>query len=91
VNVGYAFRSGSDVGQFQWIAGADLLTTHWLTLTSDFLGYYDYVNDNVVQWSPGFKVNPLDGLVVSAGFQIPVNRDGLRADVIYTGEVEYNF
>ncbi len=91
MNVGYAFRSGSDVGQFQWIAGADFLTTHWLTLTSDFLGYYDYVNDNVVQWSPGLKVNPLDGLVVSAGFQIPVNRDGLRADVIYTGEVEYNF
>jgi hypothetical protein len=91
VNVGYAFRSGSDVGQFQWIAGADLLTTHWLTLTSDFLGYYDYVNDNVVQWSPGFKTNPLDGLVISTGFQIPVNRDGLRADVIYTGQIEYNF
>ena len=39
----------------------------------------------------GFKVNPIGGLVVSVGFQFPVNRDGLRADVIYTGQVEYNF
>ena len=91
VNVGYAIRSGSDVSQFQWIAGADFLTTHWLTLTSDFLGYYDHVNNDVVQYSPGFKVNPVGGLVLSVGFQVPVNRDGLRADVIYTGEVEYNF
>lgn len=91
VNVGYAIRSGSDVSQFQWIAGADFLTTHWLTLTSDFLGYYDHVNNDVVQWSPGFKVNPFGGLVASVGFQLPVNRDGLRADVIYSGQLEYNF
>ena len=91
VNVGYSIRSSEDVSQFQWIAGADLLTTRWLTLVSDFLGYYDDVNGNVVQWSGGFKVNPVGGLVLSAGFQLPVNREGLRADVIYTGQVEYNF
>ncbi len=91
VNVGYAIRSSEDVGQFQWIAGADLLTTRWLTLVSDFLGYYDHVNGNVVQWSGGFKVNPVGGMVMSVGFQLPVNREGLRADVIYTGQVEYNF
>ena len=91
VNVGYAIRSGTDVSQFQWIAGADFLTTRWLTLVSDFLGYYDHVNHDVVQWSGGFKTNPLAGLVLSVGFQLPVNRDGLRADVIYTGQFEYNF
>ena len=91
VNVGYSIRSETDVSQFQWIAGADVLTTNWLTLVSDFLGYYDHVNNNVVQSSVGFKVNPIGGLVMSAGFQFPVNRDGLRANVIYTGEIEYDF
>ena len=91
VNVGYAIRSDTDVSQFQWIAGADLLTTRWLTLVADFLGYYDHINDNVVQSAIGFKANPIGGLVASVGFQFPVNRDGLRADVIYTGQLEYNF
>jgi hypothetical protein len=91
VNVGYAIRSDTDVSQFQWIAGADLLTTRWLTLVADFLGYYDHINHNVVQSAIGFKANPIGGLVASVGFQFPVNRDGLRADVIYTGQLEYNF
>ena len=91
LNVGYAIRSGTDVSQFQWIAGADVLATSWLTPVADFLGYYDHVNHNVVQSAVGFKVNPVGGLVLSVGFQFPVNRDGLRADVIYTGQVEYNF
>ena len=95
VNLGYAIRSGQDVSQAQWIAGADVLTTRWLTLAVDFLGYHDDkrdgINDDVVQSAVGFKLNPLGGLVLSAGFQFPVNRDGLRADVIYTGQVEYNF
>lgn len=91
VNVGYAIRSDTDVSQFQWIAGADVLTTRWLTLVSDFLGYYDHVNHNVVQSSVGFRLSPIGGLVLSAGFQFPVTRDGLRADVIYTGQLEYNF
>lgn len=48
VNVGYSIRSDTDVSQFQWIAGADLLTTRWLTLVSDFLGYYDQDRKSVV-------------------------------------------
>ena len=39
----------------------------------------------------GFKVNPIDQLVVAPVFQFPLNRHGLRADVIYTGQVEYTF
>ena len=48
-------------------------------------------NHNVVQSVDRLKVNPIGGLVLSVGFQFPVNRQGLRADVIYTGQVEYNF
>lgn len=91
VNLGYAIRSSKDVSQLQWIAGADFMAAGWLTLMGDFLGYEDTRGDNIVQAAVGGKVNPIGGLVLSAGFQFPVNRDGLRADVIYTGQVEYNF
>jgi hypothetical protein len=95
VNLGYAFRSGEDVSQAQWIVGADAIVTDWLTLAADFLGYHDDkrdgLNDDVVQSAVGFKVNPWGGLVLNASFQFPVNRDGLRADVIYTGQIEYTF
>jgi len=92
VNLGYSIRGSQDVSQFQWIAGADYRATRWLTLGADFLGYHDDEGDNdVVQSSIGFKANPVGGLVLSIGFQFPVNRDGLRADVIYTGQADYNF
>ena len=95
VNLGYSFRSGQDISQAQWIVGADVLTTRWLTLAGDFLGYHDDkrdgINDDVVQSAVGFKLNPWGGLVLNASFQFPINTDGIRADVIYTGQVEYNF
>jgi len=95
VNLGYSFRSAQDVSQAQWIVGADVLTTRWLTLAGDFLGYHDDkrdgINDDVVQSAVGFKLNPWGGLVLNASFQFPINTDGIRADVIYTGQVEYNF
>lgn len=95
VNLGYSFRSAQDVSQAQWIVGADVMTTRWLTLAADFLGYHDDkrdgINDNVVQSAVGFKLNPWGGLVLNASFQFPLNTDGIRADVIYTGQVEYNF
>lgn len=95
LNLGYAFRSGKDVSQAQWIAGADVLTFDWLTLAADFLGFHDDkrdgINDNVLQSALGFKVNPFGQLVLAGTFQLPLNRDGLRADVIYTGQVEWTF
>jgi hypothetical protein len=95
LNLGYAFRSGKDVSQAQWIAGADLRTTRWLTLAADFLGYHDDkrdgINDNVIQSAVGFKLNPFGQWVIAGNFQFPLNRDGLRADVIYTGQIEYTF
>jgi hypothetical protein len=95
LNLGYALRSGDDVSQAQWIAGADWRTTKWLTLAADFLGYHDDdrdgVNDDILQSAVGFKVNPFGKFVLGGTFQFPLNRDGLRADVIYGGQLEYTF
>ena len=95
LNLGYAFRSGKDVSQAEWIAGADLLAFRWLTINADFLGFHDDkrdgVNDDVLQSAVGFKLNPIGQLVLAGNFQFPLNRDGLRADVIYTGQIEYTF
>jgi len=95
LNLGYSFRSGEDISQAQWIAGADVMVTRWLTVAGDFLGYHDDkrddINDDVIQSAVGFKLNPWGGLVLNASFQFPINTDGIRADVIYTGQIEYNF
>lgn len=95
VNIGYAFRDGKDVSQAEWIAGADALATQWLTLSADFLGFHDDkrdgINDNVIQSALGFKLHPFGQIVFAGGIQLPLNRDGLRADVIYTGQIEYTF
>ena len=95
LNIGYAFRSGADVSQAECIAGADVRATRWLTLAADFLGYFDDkrdgINDNVLQSAVGFRVNPFGKFVLGGIFQFPLNRDGLRADVIYSGEIEYTF
>ena len=95
VNLGYSLRSAEDVSQAQWIVGTDVLATRWLTVGADFLGYHDDnrdgLNDDIIQSAVGFKLNPWGGLVLDVSFQFPVNRDGIRADVIYTGQIEYNF
>lgn len=95
LNLGYAFRSGADVSQAQWIAGADWRTTKWLTLAADFLGYHDDkrdgVNDDILQSAVGFKINPFGKFVLGGTLQFPLNRDGIRADVIYSGQVEYTY
>jgi hypothetical protein len=95
LNLGYALRSSKDVSQAQWIAGADVQTTEWLTLSGDFLGYHDDhrdgINDNVIQSGVGFKIHPFGNFVFGGNLQFPVNRDGLRANVTYTAQFEYTF
>jgi hypothetical protein len=95
INLGYSIRSGKDVSQAQWIVGADFRATNWLTLAVDFLGYHDDnrdgINDDIFQSALGFKLNPFGEAVVGGSFQLPLNRDGLRADVIYTVQLEYTF
>lgn len=95
LNLGYALRSGSDGSQAEWIAGFDIRAAAWLTLAFDALGYHDDnrdgVNDDVYQAALTGKWNPFGNLVVGGGAQLPMNRDGLRADVIYTLQVEQTF
>ncbi len=96
LNLGYSFRSSNDGdNQGEWIAGADFMAFKWLTLNADFLGFHDDnrdgINDDVLQSAVGFRLNPFGQVVIAGNFQFPLNRDGLRADVIYTGQVEYTF
>jgi hypothetical protein len=95
LNIGYALRSGRDVSQAEWIAGCDIRATAWLTLTADALGYHDDhrdgVNDDVLQAALGAKWNPFGNLVLGGSLQLPMNRDGLRADVIYSLQAEQAF
>jgi len=95
LNLGYAVRSGEDVSQALWVAGVDVRADERFTLAFDALGFHDDrrdgLNDDVVQGAFGFKVNPFGRSVLAASFQVPMNRDGLRADVIYTVQVEQSF
>lgn len=95
LNIGYALRSRRDVSQAQWIAGTDWLATPWLTLAAEFLGFHDDwrdgVNDNVLQSAAGFKLNPFGQWVAGGNIQVPLNRDGLRSDLIYSLQLEYAF
>jgi len=98
VNLGYAIRSSQDISQFVWTVGADLRLFPWLTGLVDFLGFNDTVradglgaNQNVYQYSLGVKVNPWRDLIWALNFQMPLNQEGLRADVIYTTQLQYTF
>ncbi len=93
LNAGYSFRSKQDVPQAVWAAGAELRVMPWLTVLPDFLGFVqtDGPRNEVYQFSLGFKVNPYKDFVLGANFQLPLNDQGLRANVIYTGMIEYTF
>ncbi len=95
INLGYAFRDGKDVSQALWIAGTDFQVIDRVIVAADFLGFHDdkrdNINDDVLQSAIGLKLNLFGSAVVSANFQFPLNDDGLRANVIYTGQVEYTF
>ncbi len=95
-NIGYSIRGRRDGSQFNWAAGADLRVASWLTLVPDFLGVHDTdtrapIKTDVYQYSMGLKLNPWRQLVLAANFQFPLNREGLRANVIYTAQAEYSF
>ena len=98
VNIGYAIRSEQDISQFVWAAGVDLRLFPWLTGIVDFLGFNDTVrasdlgpDQNVYQYSLGVKLNPWRDLIWAVNFQMPLNQEGLRANVIYTTQLQYTF
>lgn len=96
LNGGFALRSKEDGTQALWAAGADIRIAEWLTAVPDVLAFYDLntnaANKNdIYQFSMGFKLNPWSQLVWAFNVQFPLNREGLRADVIYTTQFEYSF
>ncbi|MBI2876394.1 MAG: hypothetical protein HYY20_05895 [Candidatus Tectomicrobia bacterium] len=69
--------------------------TPGLTLAGDVLGSHelngDGVGDDIVTASLGVKWNPWGRLLLSGNVQLPLNREGLRSNLIATFGVEYAF
>jgi hypothetical protein len=47
--------------------------------------------DDIVNGSFGFKMTPAKNVTLVLNSLFPLNRGGLRSDLIYTFGVEYNF
>jgi hypothetical protein len=47
--------------------------------------------DDYISGSFGFKITPTDGISALVNALFPLNRGGLRPDVIYTAGIEYSF
>lgn len=91
VNVGYAIRGDDDGREFQWAAGGDVIVVPALSASVDVLGFHDDRGEDVVQSAFGLRANPFADAVVGFTVQVPVNREGLRADWIYTAQLQWLF
>ena len=95
LNLGYEFNldRGSQ-STVEYVIGFDLGTSR-LTFAGELLGSYapsgDGSGDHILTASMGVKWNPWKQLLVSANAQVPVNRSGLRSDLILTFGAEYSF
>ena len=95
LNLGYEFNldRGSQ-STVEYVIGFDLGTSR-LTFAGELLGSYtpggDGSGDHILTASMGVKWNPWQQLLVSANAQVPVNRTGLRSDLILTFGAEYSF
>src|SRR3972149_1271493 len=98
-NLGYEFNSGSE-GQDRivYTTGADYgfgKGNNHFSIASDFIGRHKVenaaVDNNIIDFSTGFKWSPRSGMLVFVNVQIPLNEDGLRADWIPTAGYELNF
>jgi hypothetical protein len=95
-NLGLQIRSGGkEKHQFRWLVGSDLLLHQRATLSVDFLGSKDLVDDDIgdTQYSiaPGLKVNPWGSIVIAGAAIVRLNDQGLRADVVPTFSIDYTF
>ena len=106
VNLGFVLDTRTlDRSQVRYSAGADVRVFDWLTVNNDFLGSSDVAQPgaiphpvfvqldraDVFQWSTGLKVAPWRRLVGFFNALLPLNRDGLRADVVLTFGIEWVF
>jgi Putative MetA-pathway of phenol degradation len=91
-----------DRSQARYSAGADLRVLDWLTLNADFLGRSNTVRPDsidrpvflqieradVLQFSTGLKVSPLQRTAVFFNALLPLNEAGLRSDCVLAFGVE---
>jgi hypothetical protein len=90
----------------RWAAGATLTVRDGLALPVVFLGahelsaqsdpiavpfFFQIERNDLYDASVGLRWRFADAGVVSANALVPLNREGLRADVVPTAQVEYNF
>jgi hypothetical protein len=95
LNLGYEFNlDHGSRSTVEYAVGFDLGTSR-VTFAWELLGRYDPGGDqsgeHKLTSSMGVKWNPWKQLLVSANAQIPINRSGLRSDLILTFGAEYNF
>lgn len=95
LNVGYEFHvEESDQDAIEYIIGFDAGTRDFIVAV-EFLGSHeldgDGIGDDILDVAVGLKWRPFERFIVAANAQIPINDEGLRADVIPTVLLEYNF
>lgn len=95
INVGYEFNlNRGRQNALQYAVGLDAGTAT-LTLAGELLGSYeptgDGLGDHVLNAAVGLKWNPWKHLLLLTNAQLPLNRAGLRSDVILTFGAEYSF
>lgn len=96
INAGFLVLTNDVHGDlFRMTAGTDIQPFKLLTLSADFVGDIkldpDGIGNQVYSASGGIKFNPWRRLVLSAGALVRLNHEGLRADVIPSGAIEYTF
>jgi hypothetical protein len=95
VNIGYEFNlRRSHQNAVEYALGFDLGLKRF-TVAGEFLSSHelsgDGIGDHVLTASVGVKWNPWKRFLLAANAQFPLNRSGLRSDLIPTFSVEYSF
>ena len=106
VNLGFVLDADTfDRSQVRYAAGADVRLLDWLTLNTDFLGRSDVAQpdsidhpafvqierNDVLQFSTGLKVSPLQRTIVFFNALLPLSDEGLHSDRVLAGGVEWVF
>ncbi|MEM7409477.1 MAG: hypothetical protein AAF430_04480 [Myxococcota bacterium] len=96
-NAGLQFRTDdTDLHQFRWAGGVDIQPHELITLTGDVIGEHlinrgEDIGKDIFAVSAGLKINPWSRLVIAANVVFRLNDQGLRADYIPSGTIEYTF
>jgi len=98
LNVGYEISTGSsELDNLSYAAGFDTRLSDSVTVGADILGHYNPDSKNIgnhrvdgaaaIKWNPFNNYNaPFNAFVI-----VPLNKDGLRADVIWGLGIDFIF